>query len=144
VQGAGDHLFVAGEFLGLAALNVRNPSHPIQVGHYPLGTGEDEGWDVHVVGNQAYLARGYHGLLVFEVVESPYIKSVRRSGNNLVLSWNGAPGLRLQRTPSLNSPAWTDVVESAGASEISLPIGAGSEFYRLANTPTNATITVRR
>jgi hypothetical protein len=130
IQLVGNYAFLAGEFLGLLVMDVSNPTNPVRVAHYPLGTGEDAAWDVHVVGNHAYLARGASGLLVFEI-SGPPIRSITRNGNQIVLSWDGAPGRKLQRTSSLTNPAWTDVPASEGQSSIELPLGSGNEFFRL-------------
>jgi hypothetical protein len=131
VQVAGDQLFIAGESIGCAAIDARDPARPVLVGSYPLGTGEDDGWDLQVVGNHAYLARGFSGLLVFEITEVPFFQSVSRAGDKLVLSWKGTSGTKVQRTTSLTNPNWNDVQGSAGQSVLEVPLSNGSEFFRL-------------
>lgn len=64
--------------------------------------------------------------------------SIRRSGNNLVLSWpvSAAP-FTLQATSTLSPPAWADVqppptiIVVDGQNTVTLPIGPGNRFFRL-------------
>ena len=63
--------------------------------------------------------------------------AVQVSGRNLLLSWPAMPGgYTLQSTASLTSPNWQPVgaavSQVAGQNRVSIPIGAGSLFYRLA------------
>jgi hypothetical protein len=58
------------------------------------------------------------------------ITSIARSGANVIISWAGAAGTKLQKTSSLSSPNWQDVAGSNGASNVSEPATA-SAFYRL-------------
>lgn len=53
------------------------------------------------------------------------------SGGQVHLSWEGGPGIIVQRSPSLSSPAWTEVAGSEGLSEFDLPIVGTHEFFRL-------------
>jgi hypothetical protein len=115
---------------GLFVVDVTQPNDPFRLAEYRVGR-EDESCDVHVVGNHAYVARGSSGLLVFEITGLPDAISVTRAGNTLILAWQGAAGLKLQRTPSLTVPNWTDVPDSEGQSQATLPIGRGNEFFRL-------------
>src|SRR5439155_5707594 len=131
VQLRRDYAFLAGVFLGLMVLDVSDPADPAKVAQYPIGTGRDEGWDVHVVGNYAYLARGDLGLLILQIDETRYFTSISRAGNKLTLRWNGTRGLKLQHSASLSSPAWEDIAGSDGLSSMDLPIGSGNEFFRL-------------
>ena len=130
VQVVGNQVFLGRPDPGLLVVDVTNPADPFRLAEYRVGE-EDESCDVHVIGNHAYVARGSSGLLVFEITGLPYIQSVTRAGNNVVLTWNGSPGLRLQRAPTPTGPMWTDVSGSEGESQATLPIGAGNEFFRL-------------
>lgn len=47
-------------------------------------------------------------------------------------TWNGGPGIRLQKSPSLSSPVWQDVPDTEGASGVTLPASDASAFFRLA------------
>src|SRR5213078_3802238 len=40
IQLRGDYAFVAGEFMGLAVVDVSNPADPVRVAQYPMGTGQ--------------------------------------------------------------------------------------------------------
>ena len=53
------------------------------------------------------------------------------TGNLLSLSWNGGPGIKLQKTTTLTNPNWQDVDGSDGVSSINVPMSGGSEFFRL-------------
>jgi hypothetical protein len=61
------------------------------------------------------------------------ILSARRAGSELTLTWDGTPGARLQKTPSLTTPIWTDVPGSEGLSAITVPMGSDGGFFRLFN-----------
>jgi hypothetical protein len=116
-------------------VDVTDPANPYRLAHYPFDNSEDEdedeGCDVQVVGNLAYVTRGAHGQVVFEITGLPHINSVKRVGNHVVLSWNGSPGLKLQRAAAPTAPDWTDVPCTEGQSQATLPVAAGNEFFRL-------------
>lgn len=63
---------------------------------------------------------------------APSISSITRNGNNVVLSWPGAPGLRLQQTASLSAPNWQDVPGTEGASNATVATTGAAGFFRLA------------
>lgn len=131
VHAGRDRLVLAGEHLGLAALDATDPGYPKLAGRFHLGTGEGEGWDLDVAGDYAYLAHGHAGLRIFRIAERPRIKRMTRTSNQLTLGWDGAPGVRLQRSASLAEPDWRDVEGSEDQSEIQWLIGSGDEFFRL-------------
>lgn len=58
------------------------------------------------------------------------ITSIVKSGSNVVISWNGAAGTKLQRATTLSAPIWQDVAGSNGASTATEPI-ATAGYYRL-------------
>jgi len=63
--------------------------------------------------------------------------SVQAAGANLALTWPELPGgYVLQSTSSLGTPNWqtvsATVTQAAGQNQVSVPIGAGNQFYRLA------------
>ncbi len=62
-------------------------------------------------------------LLVFRSPDS--------SGNQIRLSWNGGPGVRLQKASTLNNPAWQDVPDTNGQSSVSLPATDAAAYFRL-------------
>lgn len=59
------------------------------------------------------------------------ITSIVLSGANVIVSWNGAAGTKLQKTSSLTSPNWQDVPGSNGASNALDPVAGGQAYYRL-------------
>lgn len=60
------------------------------------------------------------------------INSITRSGADVVIAWNGAPGIKLQKSTRLNNPDWQDVPGSAGASSVTEPTSGAQAYYRLA------------
>jgi uncharacterized repeat protein (TIGR01451 family)/uncharacterized delta-60 repeat protein len=81
--------------------------------------------------------KGNNTVSVKTIVEFPQVGLIR-SGNNLVISWPaGATAYSLDRTFSLTPPIiWTPVTTPASVTvgdqqTITLPIGSGSEFFRL-------------
>jgi len=133
VQVVGDYAYLAGQHIGVMVLDVTEPAFPYRLAHYPFDNfhDEDEGCDIQVVGNLAYVTRGAHGLLVFEITGLPRINSVTHVGGNVVLSWSGSPGLKLQRCTSLADASWTDVPGSEGQSQATLSMGGANQFFRL-------------
>jgi hypothetical protein len=79
-------------------------------------------------------AAGLQGLdlsRIDELVTELAIESVRREGDTVTLSWPGGPGIRLQRTPSLQDPEWIDVEGTEGSSSFTGSIDQPSAYYRL-------------
>jgi hypothetical protein len=108
----------------LYALDVNDPTNPALVGGYPIGGLAS----IQVVGRRVYLAT--ENLLIYEYKERPVLKT-SRAGGTLILTWGDATDFVLQRTISLADPDWSDVPGSHGQSGIELPMGNGSEFFRL-------------
>lgn len=63
----------------------------------------------------------------FPVTLSVQVASTR---DKLTITWPGAPGLKLQKSPGLPAPAWQDVPNTDGQSSVEVPIEAGNAFYR--------------
>ncbi len=59
------------------------------------------------------------------------ISSIVRDGANVTISWEGAPGRKLQKSTSLTNPIWQDVPGSEGASSASDTAAEPQAFYRL-------------
>jgi hypothetical protein len=59
------------------------------------------------------------------------ITSIVRNGSQVVISWEGAPGVKLQKAPSLTHPNWQDVPGSAGASSVTETVTGAAAYYRL-------------
>lgn len=115
----------------LHVVDVSNPVNPTLAGQFDLRTDFDENIALDVVGNHAYVADGVSGLRILEITQLPWLRWVSRLGQKNSLSWNGAPGLKLQRSTTLTKPIWTDVPNSEGQSSMEVPIGSGKEFFRL-------------
>ena len=54
-----------------------------------------------------------------------------RVGNEIQLSWNGGPGIKLQKTSTLLDPAWQDVPGTDGSSAVRLPLTDQAAYFRL-------------
>ncbi len=61
------------------------------------------------------------------------IKIGRLPGGKVSVSWDGRPGVYLQRTTVLNGPAWQDVLGTDGQSTAEFAVGAAALFFRLAS-----------
>ena len=59
------------------------------------------------------------------------ISSSVLSRNTLTLSWNGGPGIKLQKTSNLTTPHWQDVPNTDGHGLIALPLSDTAAFFRL-------------
>jgi len=59
------------------------------------------------------------------------IGGITSSGGNVLISWSGAAGLKLQSATSLINPTWQDVPGSSGASSVQQPVTSGQVYYRL-------------
>jgi hypothetical protein len=57
--------------------------------------------------------------------------NIVRSGSNANFTWQGAVGVRLQKSTSLSPAVWVDVPGTTGASAYSEPATNGSAYYRL-------------
>ncbi len=62
----------------------------------------------------------------------PQITGIARTGPDVVISWNGEPGVKLQKSASLISPNWQDVAGTAGASSFTETAAGTQTYYRLA------------
>jgi hypothetical protein len=64
------------------------------------------------------------------VAEAPPL-SVQRQGNNIVITWPGAPGgFTLEQTSTLSQPAWSNTPGVSGSS-VTIPASGATMFYRL-------------
>ena len=86
--------------------------------------------DLQLANGHAYMAVT-GGLLVYEFTELPYFKSISQNAENIAPTWNTLPGLKLQSSPSLTNPDWTDVPGSLGTNRIELPRDGEARFFRL-------------
>jgi len=53
------------------------------------------------------------------------------TGKQLVLSWTGAPLVRLQSAAGLSGTSWQEVPNTQGSNSVTVTIGLGQTFYRL-------------
>ena len=70
----------------------------------------------------------------WDLVLEPVIGSVGIKlgpDGEVVVSWNGRPGLQLQCVSNLNEGTWQNVPDTDGQSTALLPAGAASAFFRL-------------
>ena len=126
---------VAGKFACIIGrevelVDISDPANPVGVAAFPLSVADDEDVGMHALSNRIYVAGGYSGVHVLEMT-LPRIASINRSGNQVILHWSGAPGVKLQRTSSLTNPIWSDVAGSENQSTFGVPIGTNSQFFRL-------------
>jgi hypothetical protein len=70
------------------------------------------------------------GAFEFAVTSELRLSALRAPGR-VILTWNGGPGIRLQRTTSLSPATWTDVNGSDSLSTLELPLGGLAEFFQL-------------
>jgi len=61
---------------------------------------------------------------------TPPTLAIARNGNSVDISWSPS-GYQLQMTTNLASPTWTDVANTANATQITLQITSGNVFFRL-------------
>jgi hypothetical protein len=126
IQMMGSYACVTGD--GLEVFDIGDPYHPVRVGHHQLGSATTH---LRVVGNLVYVAAGEKGLAIYRVVPQLKLNPPVRDGNGLLLSWLGAPGLRLQQATNLSSAAWDDVPTTEGLSSLHLSPTNRAAFFRL-------------
>ncbi len=69
---------------------------------------------------------------LYSLTKPPFrISSIVRSGPNVIISWDGAAGTRLQKATSLTAPSWQDVPGSDGASSVNEAVSGDRAYYRL-------------
>jgi hypothetical protein len=62
----------------------------------------------------------------------PQIGSIVREGQNVTITWPGAPGLRLQKSTSLTTPNWANIEGTEGSSSHTEAISGPEVYFRLA------------
>jgi len=65
------------------------------------------------------------------VVTAPKLNLPTVSGNNVTISWQAGPTIKLLKTASLTNPDWQEVADTLGKGSATLPISGPAEFYRL-------------
>jgi len=64
------------------------------------------------------------------VPPAPITLTVTRNGSNLLITWNGGPGVKLVTKAALSDAQWVDVPGTDGASSANIPITGAKAFYR--------------
>jgi hypothetical protein len=113
-------------------LDVGDPTQPVKVGEYH-SDGKVSG--MALVGNTLYTTSDT-GLTVLDFYAPNTSPNLRLntpvlSGGVAVLTWQGGPGIKLQKTTSLSTPNWQDVPGTIGQSLIALPPTDTAAFFRL-------------
>lgn len=57
--------------------------------------------------------------------------SISAAGGNVILSWNGRPGVHLQSNTNLTGGTWVDDLSTDGASTKLVPVSSGNRYFRL-------------
>jgi len=108
----------------LLVYDVTNPSSPVR-----LAFADIQSSAIQVADPYVYVAGG--SLLIYEIRREPAFRYVARTESSLLLIWNAPPGFKLQSTPSLTKPIWSDVPGLDDAAQVELQFNNGSEFFRL-------------
>jgi hypothetical protein len=132
VQGRYALVALYGDTNRIDILDVGDPTEAVKVGEYYI---EGDVSGLAMVGNTLY-ATSDAGLTVLDFYAPNTSPNLRLntpvlSGGVAVLTWEGGPGIRLQKTPSLTAPNWQDVPNTDGQSLIALPPSAAGAFFRL-------------
>jgi hypothetical protein len=115
-------------------LDVRDPARPVKVGeHGPEGVNAN--LDMAMVGNTLYTTSDA-GLTVLDFYAPNTSPNLRLnapvlSGGVAVLTWQGGPGIVLQKTASFTTPNWQDIPGTDGQGVIALPPADTAAFFRL-------------
>jgi len=131
----GRYAFVAGSSNAsnrIDILDVVDPTQPVKVGEY---RSERPISGFAMVGNTLYTTSDA-GLTVLDFYAPNTSPNLRLnapvlSGGVAVLTWEGGPGIKLQKTTSLTTPNWQDVPNTAGQSLAALPLSDAAAFFRL-------------
>ena len=115
------------QIYGIRVIDVGDPSKPELVGEYRNFNGGFGSIDM--VGNMIYAAHG--DLRILELSPVLALASPTHTENGLTLSWNGGPGIRLQKTASLGDSLWQDVPGTEAQSTFILPLVDGNSFFRV-------------
>jgi hypothetical protein len=59
------------------------------------------------------------------------LTGITTSGGNVTITWESAPGAKLQKASALPSTSWQDLPVPSGNTSWTEPVGTGNAFYRL-------------
>jgi hypothetical protein len=110
----------------LFVYDVSNPADPVWIGRTEVPGGPKS---IQAAGRCLYAAGGT--LLIYEITDEPAFRSMSRTEETLILTWNAPLGFKLQSATSLTEPVWRDVPDVGDETRVELPLGGGSEFFRL-------------
>jgi hypothetical protein len=92
-----------------------------------IGTDPNGTWSLYVVDDTSPDSGVITGGWSLTITTTPLLLSITQQQTNAILSWtNAAVGFTLQSTPSLSSPAWSNVID---------PVGIISGNYTVTNAP---------
>lgn len=125
----GDGRFVYAGFEGaIKAFDLAEPTRPEAIGSY---SADIHPYFIKAANPYLYVCDSVHGMLVLKMSPTgdvPMQSQIREDGT-IALSWPGAFGGVVQKTSSLDTPAWTDIPSSG--EELQITPNGGNGFYRL-------------
>jgi hypothetical protein len=127
-----DYAIIADGPAGLKVANIANPRAPYLMASHPT---RDDALDVSMAGTRPLVAGAAWGLEIFRLRlnSPPSISSAALQNGRLILKWeNLILPYRLQRSESLDSASWADVIGSEFTTAASLPAAVPRQFFRLA------------
>jgi len=132
VQGRYAFVTLHGDTNRVDILDVGDPTQPVKVGEYYAERAVSA---LAMAGNILYTTSDT-GLTVLDFYAPNTSPNLRLntpvlSGGVAVLTWDGGPGIKLQKTTSLTAPDWQDVPGTLGQSLIALPPTDTAAFFRL-------------
>lgn len=123
----GSYACVTGK--GLRVLDYGDRNQLIQAGAH--GIEEYDTFGLEVQDNLVFVAGGEDGLLIYRITPELHLSPPIIEGNQIRLSWMGAPGIGLQESTDLTDANWQDIPGSYGQSEIRIPLRNTSTWYKL-------------
>jgi hypothetical protein len=109
----------------IQVVDFTDPASPALVGPFSIA---DVPSGLAVRGNNLFILDG--GLLFAELSAQLRVLAPSLGAGTATLRWTGAPGVVLQQSHSLASPAWQDLEGTDGRSRIDLPRTVEPSFFR--------------
>jgi hypothetical protein len=123
----GNRAYLASDYGGLQVFDISDPANPQRVSG---NSKYAHVYGVQVHDGKVFLAAGADGLIILGT--RLFVLSIFREGDHVRLSWEDlGPGPRLQHATRLLNADWQDLPGYEGTNNAILPIGSGSEFFRL-------------
>jgi hypothetical protein len=117
--------YYASEIAFIQAVDFTDPATPVVVGPFSIA---DVPSGLAVRGNRLFILDG--GLLFAELSAQLRVLAPSLGAGTATLRWTGAPGVVLQQSHSMASPAWQDLEGTDGRSRIDLPRTVEPSFFR--------------